>query len=79
MNPPQYRQNTICQYAMSERNIVGEIKESKENYDLMTIIMICLGDSEKVEADLLKMLNQAMAALQIPEEKREAYRSKIEQ
>ena len=70
MNPPQYRQNTISKYAMTESNMVGEVKEAKENYDLMTIIMICLGDSEKVEADLLKMLNVLFSEEKSAQEKK---------
>ena len=57
MNPPKYRQNTIAKYAICESKLVGAVSEKKENYDLMTVIMICLGDSENAEADLLRMLD----------------------
>jgi predicted transposase/invertase (TIGR01784 family) len=47
MNPPKERQNTITRYQLTEENIVGKIKEKKANYDLMTVIMVCLGNENK--------------------------------
>jgi len=44
LNPPKSHQNTITQYRMTEVNIVGNVKEPVENYDLSSIIMICLGE-----------------------------------
>lgn len=45
-SPPNYRKNTITQYSLCEKNIIGVVKEKIENYDLLTAIMICLGGSE---------------------------------
>ena len=44
MNPPKYRNNTITEYGFKEKNRVGNVAEKKEHYDLMTAIMICLGE-----------------------------------
>ena len=33
MNPPQYRENTITEYYIAEKNLVGNVKEKIENYD----------------------------------------------
>ncbi len=57
-NAPKYRQNTITSYSIVERNIVGNVKEKKRNYDLLTVIIICLG-TEKDEnyRGILKLLD----------------------
>ncbi|MCM1568341.1 MAG: Rpn family recombination-promoting nuclease/putative transposase [Roseburia sp.] len=47
MNPPKERRNTITGYSITEDNYVGHVTEKKEYYDLLTIIMICLGISEE--------------------------------
>ncbi len=57
-NPPNYRKNTITKYSISERGIVGKVKEKTENYDLLTAIMICLGGSGyKNYYGILKLLD----------------------
>lgn len=43
MKPPQKRWNTITRYHMTEENLVGSVKEPVENYDLIDVVMICLG------------------------------------
>lgn len=43
MNPPKNRENSITGYVISEKNLIGNVKEKKSNYDLMTAVMICLG------------------------------------
>ncbi len=45
-NPPVGRKNTITRYSMAEYNEVGAVKEKKEYYDLISVIMICLGKTE---------------------------------
>ena len=38
--------------------MVGCVQEAEENYDLMTVIMICLGNPEEVEPDgILRLLS----------------------
>lgn len=34
-DPPKYRENTITRYAVQEENVVGDIAEKRENYDLI--------------------------------------------
>lgn len=46
MNPPKNRENTITGYSIREDNIVGEVKELPEYYDLITAVVICLGEPE---------------------------------
>ena len=57
MDPPKYRRNTINCYSIQEKNVIGNAKEKKENYDLMTAVMLCLGvkDDEKASG-ILRLL-----------------------
>ena len=45
-NPPRYRRNTIVSYSLEQHDLIGKTKEEKKNYDLITVIMICLGSSD---------------------------------
>ncbi len=61
-NPPKYRRNTITSYSFTEKNIVGSVTEKHENYDLMEIIMVCLGKPEdRKYRDLLRLLSVILA------------------
>ena len=46
-DPPAYKQNTITTYQMTEKLLLGSAHDKRENYDLMTVVMICLGKSKK--------------------------------
>ena len=58
MNPPKSRRNTITRYRLVEERLVGEAAESVRNYDLLSIIMLCLGrpDGENYTG-VLRMLD----------------------
>ena len=57
MNPPKNRRNTITQYSIQEKHIIGDAVEQVRNYDLMSAVMICLGDEDdKNYGGLLKFL-----------------------
>lgn len=45
-NPPKKRENTITRYSIQEENLIGQVSERKENYDLLTVVMICLGHAD---------------------------------
>ena len=47
-DPPARRANTITLYQMTEKPILGNVVENPEHYDLMNIVMICLGNSRDV-------------------------------
>ena len=67
-DPPQNRRNTITMYQLVEKHIVGEVYEDVEKYDLMSIVMICLGTSEDERyTGLLKLLDVWMSGLSIEE------------
>lgn len=44
MNPPKHRMNKVIQYRIQEEDVDGEAVEKRENYDLMTVIMLCVGE-----------------------------------
>lgn len=69
MNPPKYRENTINRYRMTEEHLVGQAEEKPENYDLLTTLMICLGDSDRSEG-LLRLLDVLLATNIQPETKK---------
>ena len=70
MNPPKNRENTITRYYVEEENLVGKVKEEKRNYDLLTAVMICLGQPEDLdEAGVLRLLNVLLSTETKPEEK----------
>jgi predicted transposase/invertase (TIGR01784 family) len=48
-NTPQYSQNTITKYKITEENIIGNVKENVQDYDLMNVIIVSLDkDDERV-------------------------------
>ena len=63
MNPPKKRQNSITKYSITEENLIGDVKEPYENYDLITAIMICLGNSDKSQPyPLLNLLDVLLSS-----------------
>ena len=58
MKPPKNRANTINRYRIVEEHLVGEATEPVKNYDLLTIIMLCLGGPNGENYDgILRMLD----------------------
>lgn len=58
MNVPDYAKNTITRYSIQPENIFGEFI-GKSRYDLLSAVMICLGDIREVseENPLINMLS----------------------
>lgn len=69
MNPPKNRENSITSYVITEKNLVGEVREKKADYDLMTAVMICLGEKETAETNVLKLLNVLLSTDKDSEDK----------
>lgn len=58
MSPPKERENTITRYRLVEEHLVGDVKEPVQNYDLMTVLMICLGGPNNENyTGILKLLD----------------------
>lgn len=70
-NPPKYRENTVTRYTIQEENLIGEVKEKKSDYDLLTAVMICLGHSgDEKYTGILKLLDVLLSSEKEPEEKK---------
>ena len=62
-NPPEYRKNTITGYAITEKNYIGQVKEARKDYDLLSALMLCLGDPEKDENQgILRLLSVLLSS-----------------
>lgn len=44
--PPGERRNSITRYHITEENLVGDVKEPVRHYDLMDVVVLCLGGGE---------------------------------
>ena len=72
-NPPKKRENTITRYCVQEENLVGQVLEQKENYDLLTVVMICLGLGHAGDDNyrgILKLLGVLLSSEKEAEEKK---------
>lgn len=70
-NPPKNRRNTINRYSIKEENLVGNVKEAIENYDLLSAVMICLGThDEEADTGILKLLEVLLSSKRKAEEKK---------
>ena len=62
-NPPKKRENTITKYCVQEENLVGQVSERKDNYDLLTVVMICLGHTrDENYTGILKLLDVLLSS-----------------
>ena len=58
MAPPNERKNSITRYHLAEENLIGNVKEPVRNYDLIDVVMVCLGGETKENNDgVLKLLD----------------------
>ena len=78
-NPPKYRKNTITAYSMKEQNLVGSVAEKEENYDMLTVLTVCLGGfgDENYEG-ILRMLDVLLSDRILPEEKKQILKDEFD-
>lgn len=69
LNPPKSRQNTITGYSLNEHHFVGKVCEPVQNYDLLSVIMVCLGNLNEVDDDGILRLLDTIFSNATPEEK----------
>ena len=63
LNPPKKWQNSITRYRITEENLIGNVKQKKQHYDLMTAILVFLGDTKNENyKGVLKLLNTLLSA-----------------
>lgn len=61
VNPTQKTEYSITSYHMQEKNIVGSVEADRHHYDLLNVVMICLGNKKYTELNgLLRLLNMMM-------------------
>ena len=57
VNPAKRFRNTITRYSLKPETIIGNAVEAPENYDLINIVMVCLGEMEEWnDNNLIKFL-----------------------
>lgn len=79
MNPPKSRENTITRYRLIEEQLVGEAREPVRNYDLLSIIMLCLGGPDGANYDgVLRMLDVLLGSEMSEAEKRRILENEYE-
>lgn len=72
MSPPDERKNTITRYHLTEENLVGNVKEPVRNYDLIDIVIPCLGGANGENYDgVLKLLDVLLSGEKSVNEKRQ--------
>ncbi|MCI8806400.1 MAG: hypothetical protein HFE59_11110 [Clostridiales bacterium] len=56
---PKNKQNTITRFSFTQKNLIGKAIFDKKDYDLMEIIMVCLGKNHNDEnySGLIKLLD----------------------
>ena len=60
MDTPKYLQHTITEYKIAPEKLWGDFS-GKSRYDLLSVIMICLGDSSDKNNKLIGMLNTVLS------------------
>ncbi len=71
-NPPKYRRNTINRYRLKEEMIVGNTAEKVKNYDLLSVVLVCLGGPNQDNYNkLIKMLDVLLSSTINHETKRQ--------
>ena len=62
---------SLSKYSIKEEKMIGEFSENTKNYDLMTAIVICLGDAEDTNTTgILKLLEVLLSSERNAEEKK---------
>lgn len=79
MDPPKNRRNSITRYRLTEENLVGYVKEPVRHYDLMTVVMVCLGGSDGENYDgILKLLDVLLSPKVGEAEKRQVLQDEFD-
>ena len=71
LNAPKERRNSITRYTLREEQLVGNSVEAAKNYDLISVVMICLGDAQERQTDVLRMLDVLLSSECKAEEKKQ--------
>ena len=71
-NPPKSLENTITCYQMTESNLIGDVHAKPEDYDLLSLVMLCLGSEDSQNYNgVIKLLSVLLSANTTPAEKKQ--------
>ncbi len=70
-NPTKERHNTINQYYIAEKNLIGNAKEEPSYYDLLSVFIIGLGRKEDKNYEGILELLEVILSTEIGNEERE--------
>ena len=70
-NPTKEHRNTINQYYIAEKNLVGSVKEERAHYDLLSVFIIGLGCKEDKNYEGILELLEVILSTEIKSEERE--------
>lgn len=71
MNPTVEHRNTITRYRLVEEHLIGEANEEVQNYDLLSVVMICLGGPKADNyCGILRMLDVLFSSGNVEEKQR---------
>ena len=71
LDPPRSMQNTLTSFHMTEEQLVGQAKYDKMNYDMMSMIMIGLGQPDRRQEDIIHLLSVLLSTEMNPDEKKQ--------
>ncbi|MDO5296738.1 MAG: hypothetical protein Q4F00_08905 [bacterium] len=72
LHPPKSRQNTITRYYVAEDSIIGRVRDDVRHYDLLSIIVVCLGDLKDENCrGLLRLLAVLLSSKMMPDDKKQ--------
>lgn len=73
-NVPDYEAGTATLYGMTKHDIIGNIKRTPDEYDLLNVIILRINDRTKTEDEVLLLLQVLCSNLISKEEKLERLR-----
>ena len=77
-NSPKYIGNAISIYEIQKRDVVGHVEDTKENYDKMSVIMICLNDTVYREKGFFDMIHTLLSPTIETEKKKDILSSEYQ-
>ena len=72
--PPPDQQNSITLYSLKEQNVIGRIQNNVNDYDMVTIVMMCLGNPDRIENDVIHLLSVLLSSEVLPNDKKQILR-----
>ena len=76
--PPKNFENTLTRYSIKPEQLIGEAQEETENYDLMSVVIICLGkpDTEN-HKEILKFMEVLLSSTRSGSEKKKIFKEEF--